>query len=178
MLIKLLRASSFIGLLFLAGCSGNREEGVVNHHSYANLEDDKLLRANRYLIQKDMEVIKGYIGRHEMKVTFSDLGYYYGILENARKGKPIKKGDVVLYSYKVKLIDGTPLDSSGHELAQIVIDKSAGITGLHDGFKHFAAGDSLTLILPPHVAFGLLGDGDKIPGRATLVYNIRIKSVQ
>lgn len=177
MLPKLLRAFSIAGLALLVSCSGNSEDGVVYHTSARSVSENKLLRANRYLNLKDMLVVKGYIGRHGLKMNFSDLGYYYSSSQGGN-GRKIEKGSVVLYDYRVKLIDGTLLDSSNNGLGQIVIDKSDGITGLHEGLKHFREGDTATFIFLPHLAYGLIGDGEKIPARSTLVYEIAIKSVR
>ena len=119
-----------------------------------------MLRANRYLNKKDMLVVEGYIERHGLKMKLSDFGFFYRCVEKGG-GKPIKSGSVVLYSYKVRLIDGTLLDSTGAELAQVMVDKSDGIAGLHEGLKYFHEGDSAQLIFTPHFAFGLVGDGEK-----------------
>lgn len=173
----MLRASSIAALMLLAACSNSPQEGYVSHRTGQSATEDKMLRANRYLNKKDMLVIEGYIERHGLKATLSDYGFYYQRLEKGGS-KPIAAGSTVLYEYKVSLIDGTPLDSTGTEFAQIVIDKSDGIAGLHEGLKLFHEGDSALLIIAPHSAYGLVGDGDKIPARATLVYSIRIKSVQ
>jgi FKBP-type peptidyl-prolyl cis-trans isomerase len=35
-------------------------------------------------------------------------------------------------------------------------------------------GAEATFILPPFLAFGLIGDGKKIPSRAVIVYNVNI----
>lgn len=174
---KLLKASSIVMLMLLAACSNSPQEGYVSHNTSHAVNEDKMLRANRYLNKKDMLVIEGYIERHGLKMSLSDFGFYYQCIKKGGS-KPIEKGSTVLYEYKVQLIDGTPLDSTGTELAQIVIDKSDGIAGLHEGLKLFHEGDSALFIIPPIAAYGLVGDGDKIPARATLVYSIRIKSVQ
>lgn len=163
--------------MLLAACSNNSQEGYVKHQTNYSVEENKLLRANRYLNKKDMLVVEGYIERHGIKMNLSDYGFFYRCVEKGGD-KGIKSGSVVLYDYKVSLIDGTPLDSSGTDLAQIVIDKSDGIAGLHEGLKCFHEGDSVQFIFTPHSAYGLVGDGKKIPSRATLVYDVRVKSVE
>lgn len=176
--MKFVKAFNIVFSVLLVACGNGREEGYVVPKHRLNMDGDKMLRANRYLIKKDMEIIKSYVHRHELTMSFSDLGYYYGFLGKQSQGKSIKKGSVVLFDYKINAIDGTMLDSSNNELGQIVVDKSAGISGLHDGLKKLREGDSAIFIFPPHLAYGLIGDGDKIPSRATLVYHIKIKSVE
>jgi hypothetical protein len=174
---KFLRVFSFSGMLLLAACGNNSQDGSVIRISHAKPDDDNMVRANRYLNTRDGLVVDGYIQRHGLKMNRSDFGFYYRCVEKGG-AKKIVKGSVVLYTYRVRLVDGTLLDSSGTELSQLVIDKSDGIAGLHEGLKYFHEGDSAQFIFIPHFAYGLVGDGAKIPSRATLVYDVRIKSVQ
>jgi len=39
-------------------------------------------------------------------------------------------------------------------------------------------GSDYLFIVPPYLAFGLTGDGAKIPGRAILIYRIRIRDIK
>jgi len=39
---------------------------------------------------------------------------------------------------------------------------------------HLKRGDAAIIILPSHLAFGLLGDQDMIPPRSTVIYEIEI----
>ena len=39
-------------------------------------------------------------------------------------------------------------------------------------------GDIAKFILPSHLAFGLLGDEEKIPKRATLVYHVELLTIK
>lgn len=178
MQIKLLRVFSLIVAVMLSSCSNSDEpDGTVRRMDRPAVGENKMLRANRYLNMRDQLVIKGYVDRHQLNMKSSGLGYYFMKVAKGN-GIPAKSGSIVLYSYKVKLIDGTPLDSSGKDLAQIIIDKSEAIAGLHEGLKNAAEGDSLLFIFPPYLAYGLLGDGNKIPARATLVYSIKVKSIK
>lgn len=178
MQIRSLKVFSLFCTALLYSCTGNQDEGIVNHQQAYSTDNDKMLRANRYLNMRDQVVVEGYIERHGLKMKQSDFGFYYRCVEKGHSSRRIGTGDQVLYSYRMQLIDGTPIDSSGTELAQITIDKSDGIAGLHEGLKYFQEGDSIQLILTPNLAYGLVGDGEKVPSRATLVYSIRIKSVQ
>jgi len=45
---------------------------------------------------------------------------------------------------------------------------------LNEGLRMLKQGAEATFILPPFMAFGLIGDGKKIPSRSILVYNVTI----
>ncbi len=45
---------------------------------------------------------------------------------------------------------------------------------MKQGILFLKTGDRVKFILPSHLAFGLAGDGDKIPAKAALVYDIEL----
>jgi FKBP-type peptidyl-prolyl cis-trans isomerase len=57
------------------------------------------------------------------------------------------------------------------------VEKSEAESGLHEAVQLLHQGDSARLVLPPHLGFGMVGDGNKIPPRAILVYMIKIRIV-
>jgi FKBP-type peptidyl-prolyl cis-trans isomerase len=57
---------------------------------------------------------------------------------------------------------------------EFLIGQSDVEAGLEEGIRLMRTGDRAKLILPSRLAFGLLGDGKKIPPGATLVYDIEL----
>ena len=51
-------------------------------------------------------------------------------------------------------------------------------TGLHEGIQYLHVGDRATLILPSHLAHGLIGDESKIPPKASVIYELELLSVK
>ena len=51
-------------------------------------------------------------------------------------------------------------------------------SGLEEGILLMKTGGKAKFILPPHLAYGLPGDGKKIPARAILVYDVELLSIQ
>jgi len=47
-------------------------------------------------------------------------------------------------------------------------------SGLEEAVLLLHAGDKARIIIPSHLAYGLVGDDDKIPARATLIYEIEL----
>ncbi|NPA68651.1 MAG: FKBP-type peptidyl-prolyl cis-trans isomerase [Chlorobi bacterium] len=139
--------------------------------------DDTLLKVNRFLPERDSELIRSYVDRHGLNMQVSDEGLWYSITSET-KGRKIKEGDIVSYDYRIELLDGTlcySSDSSG--TAQIKIGKSGKETGLEKGLLMMRKGEKAKFILPPHLGYGLLGDMKRIPARSVLVYDIEVKDV-
>ena len=78
-------------------------------------------------------------------------------------------------NYHVSLLDGTfcySTDSLGPE--DFRIGHSTAEQGLQEGIILMKIGGKARFILPPHLAHGLLGDADKIPLRATIIYDVEL----
>lgn len=46
--------------------------------------------------------------------------------------------------------------------------------GLEEGILMLRTGDKARFILPPHLAYGLFGDEEKILPRSTIVYEVKV----
>jgi FKBP-type peptidyl-prolyl cis-trans isomerase len=85
----------------------------------------------------------------------------------------------VKMEYECSLLDGTKCYSSD-ELGpkEIILGKTAIEPGLNQGLRMMRPGGEAMFILPPFMAYGLPGDGKKIPSRAVIVYKVRIMEEQ
>ncbi len=138
---------------------------------------DSLLKANKFLTERDSELIRSYVNRHQLEMQVSKEGLWYNIYKKTDKQK-VKNGDIIRYDYRLELLDGTlcyTSDSTG--TAQIKIGSSGKETGLEKGLLMMRAGEKAKFILPPHLAYGLIGDMKKIPARSALVYDVEIKEI-
>ena len=133
-----------------------------------------MANVNNYLIQKDRERIQNYFERKGLSMTETSTGLWYSITK-AGNGSYLNDKDIIRYEYDCSLLDGTKCYTS-HELgaAEIQIGVSELPSGLREGMKLLKRGGEGILILPPFLAYGFVGDGKKIPPRATLVYSIRV----
>jgi FKBP-type peptidyl-prolyl cis-trans isomerase len=133
---------------------------------------------NRYLVRKDRERIESYIERKNLKMNVTPSGLWYHIISEGT-GKYLTDKDKVKMEYECSLLDGTPCYSSG-ELGpkMIVLGKTSLESGLDQGLRMLKPGGEALFILPPFMAYGLPGDGKKIPSRAIIVYNVRISAEQ
>ncbi len=129
---------------------------------------------NRYLVRKDREVILNYIERKNLKMTESPTGLWYMVKEQGT-GDYLKDNDHIIMDFECSLLDGTLCYSSSEQGPKdIIIGRSDIEPGMNEGLKLLRRGAEAIFILPPFLAYGLVGDGKKIPPRSTIVYNVRI----
>jgi FKBP-type peptidyl-prolyl cis-trans isomerase FkpA len=152
-------------------CRNNSEKDMVKQGP----GEEEMVDLNRYFVQKDRERIQNYIERKNLNMTESPTGLWYQIIKQGN-GDTFKDNCKVVYDYECFLLDGTKCYSSeslGNK--EVVIGKSEMEAGLNEGLRLLKQGSEAMFILPPFLAYGLIGDGKKIPPRATLVYSITVK---
>ena len=97
-----------------------------------------------------------------------------------RPGEGARHGDILYVHYTGKLTDGTKFDSSydKNEPISIVLGAGTVIVGLEEGLTGMKVGEKRTLTIPPKVAYGEAGRPPKIPGNATLVFDVELMGIQ
>lgn len=145
---------------------------------YTNTENKQfasnLVKANRGLVEKDQGFIEDYVATMKWNMEKTETGLWFEIIRQG-DGQKAKFGKIVHLRYQVKLIDGTVCYSSDSlGIKKFKIGQGGVETGLEEGILLLKEGDAARFILPPYLAFGLLGDENKIPPRSTIVYNVEM----
>ncbi|MBE0641330.1 MAG: FKBP-type peptidyl-prolyl cis-trans isomerase [Bacteroidales bacterium] len=167
-------------MLFLLGllvsCS-NPDEPQKARPSEAQLKEP-LLKANEHLAASEEDRISDFISRYgwNMKVTGSGLRYQ---VYEAGSGAYPKTGQVVNLDYELRLINGQVIYSSERNGALLFRQGKAEVPrGLDEAVLLLRQGDRAKIIIPSHLGYGLLGDQDLIPPKATLIYDLHLKSIE
>ncbi|HET6244937.1 MAG: FKBP-type peptidyl-prolyl cis-trans isomerase [Bacteroidetes bacterium] len=166
----------FMLAVTLSDCSENQSNNK-NRPTEAEYKE-KLIAANKNMVKKDDEQIKNYIKLHKIPMQESGTGLRY-FISGKGIGEKAKTGQYATLNFKLTLLDGTlcySSDENGPE--EFLIGQANVESGLHEGITYMRVGEKGVFILPPHLAHGLLGDENKIPQRATLVYNVELLSLR
>jgi FKBP-type peptidyl-prolyl cis-trans isomerase FkpA len=162
-------------LLLFTGC--RKEEKQVTGDEYRRTRE-ALVGANRILVKKDNERIRAFVRRNNWNMQQTPTGLWYMIIREGN-GRSARTGDMITLAYRLKLLDGTlcyTSDSLGPK--RFRIGQGGVESGLEEGVLLLKKGDSARLILPPHLAHGLTGDGNRIPARSVILYEIEIVDLE
>ncbi|MDR2813807.1 MAG: FKBP-type peptidyl-prolyl cis-trans isomerase [Prevotellaceae bacterium] len=129
----------------------------------------RLQKVNKLLSEKEQDILQSYVNRQQLDMKQSKLGYFYQLVEEGR-GAKISIDDAVQLYGSIFLIDGTPCYTySEQRPLEVRVGSFADITALNTALTGVRQGSHLRLVVPAYLAFGLLGDGDKVPPRSPLV---------
>lgn len=158
-------------ILFSVTCNNSSEKSVIIKKPGKN----ELADLNRYFVQKDRERIQNYIERKNLSMKESANGMWYCI-KKVGTGKYFTDNDKISFDYVCSLLDGTECynsDKLGPK--EFTLGKSEIEAGLNEGLRLLKPGGEAIFILPPFLAYGMVGDGKSISSRAILVYDIKIR---
>jgi FKBP-type peptidyl-prolyl cis-trans isomerase FkpA len=168
---------TFGGAIFFFSCAPKPNEATkttVDPRQY----NENLQEANKIMAGSEEIQIDDYVARMGWKMSKTPTGLRYWIYE-AGNGKEVVELSIVRFNSRVELINGFVCYDSKHEgYEEIQLGRSTAPGGLEEGLALLREGDKAKLILPSHMAFGLLGDQNKIPTKAILIYDIEILSVR
>jgi len=137
-------------------------------------EKEMLMRVNKFLVQKDVELIESFANRRGWNMEVTESGLFYEIYKET-EGILAEQGMKIRIDYRLSLLDGTLCYSSDKDgVKEFVLGKSLEISGLEQGVEMMREGEKARFIIPPHLAFGLLGDETKIPARSIIVYELEL----
>jgi FKBP-type peptidyl-prolyl cis-trans isomerase len=165
-----------LGCLFIA-CSGKQTEETKEDKVGQNPRES-LMKVNKTLVQSEDQQIDDFVERYAWPVKTSGTGLRYWIYEQG-DGKPAREGSVARIEYTVSLLNGeTVYSSKDDDPKEFTIGRGGVESGLEEGILFLKEGDRAKFILPSHLAYGLLGDQDKIPARSVLVYDLKLLKIK
>ncbi|TVR72128.1 MAG: peptidylprolyl isomerase [Marinilabiliales bacterium] len=157
----------------MSGCTGKEPEPGYSHE----LTREEMIRVNQFLAGKDMELINAYISRRNWDIEFTGTGLGFQIYQ-AGEGQRVERGHQITINYTSSLLDGRVCYSSdGNGPKSFRVGQGGVESGLEEGVLMLRVGDKARFILPPFLAHGLIGDQNRIPPRAVLIYEVEVLEV-
>lgn len=179
-MVKNILILAFICVVIL-GCNNtnsNTEQKPLPYSVVKKEHEKELLEWNKEIIEIDNTVIDKFIERRKWKMQISGTGLYYQIYHNG-EGEKAEDDKIAEFSYTTMMLNGQILYSSqdlGNRFMHLGHNQEE--SGLNEGLMMMRVGDKARFILPPHLAFGVPGDGYLVPPYTILVYDVELISLK
>lgn len=160
-------------LLFFAfavfSCN-SREEKNADHTEI----EIHLTEANKMLVQKERKDIEDFISRHHFSMDSTGTGLRYDIYSRGTGELP-KPHDEVVITYKVWYLTGEQVyDVTAADPDTARLSEGQFINGIEEALYKMPEGSKTRIVIPAHLAYGMLGDEKKIPGATPLYYDLQL----
>lgn len=101
------------------------------------------------------------------------------IVRKPGNGPKPKYGARVTMNYDLRLLDGTPIESSLQSGGPLTVPIGVGrvIKAWDEAVMEMSKGEKRTLIVPHYLGYGVTGNPPKIPPYATLVFEVELLDI-
>lgn len=165
-------------VLLAAAVTACRQAPAPQAQRWVAPAEEDLTAVHLQLKEQERQEIEAFVARRGRPLQQSGTGLYYDIYERCPAGAAISRGDAVDLAYTLTSLNGTLLASSETDgLRRWVVGAETGEPGLTELLLMMRRGEKAFAIVPSHLAYGLSGDGNRIPPHATLLYEIEVKGV-
>lgn len=139
---------------------------------------EEMLAQMRQAAVANLEKSKLYLEENAKKEGVKSLasGLQYQVLK-AGSGKSPKAEDTVKVHYTGKLIDGTTFDSSVDRGTPAEFGVGQVIPGWRQALQEMKVGDKWMLYIPPQLAYGAQGSGNRIGPNEALVFEVELLEI-
>lgn len=113
-------------------------------------------------------------------VVTTESGLQYVVLQDA-SGDSLKKPkstDTVEVHYEGKLLDDTVFDSSYQRNQTATFPLNGVISGWTEGLQYMSIGSKFRFFIPPELAYGIEGSGNRIGPNELLIFDVELISIQ
>jgi FKBP-type peptidyl-prolyl cis-trans isomerase FkpA len=167
-----------VSLAVFSAC-GPDHQNIKNDSFNKQKVKDQFVKANQQVVIKESDEMDYYQKSHDMPFVKTNSGIRYYVYSPSAKGDSIKTDDIIKINYKVSLLNGTECYSSKTDgPKEFVVGMENIEDGLHKAVLYLKSGDKAKILIPSHLAHGLLGDSKKIPPMSPIIYDIEILSVK
>ncbi|RMG91055.1 MAG: FKBP-type peptidyl-prolyl cis-trans isomerase [Zetaproteobacteria bacterium] len=155
------------------------EEAVKVQQAFFTKRAEKQAAERKQLAEKNKAEGEKFLAENAKRegVHVTESGLQYEVLKQGDGDRP-KATDRVKVHYRGTLIDGTEFDSSYKRGEPAVLPLNGVIKGWTEGVQLMNVGSKYRFYLPPALAYGERGAGQRIGPNATLIFEVELLGIE
>lgn len=132
---------------------------------------ENMINANKVINASEQTQIESYIDRRQWNMRQLSNGSWIEETQQGN-GQKVDWEDTVTVRYRLEALNGRVIYPAEEET--FVVGQNKPTVGLDRAVMELRRGSEARLIVPSSLGYGVVGDGDQIPTRTVLVYNLKI----
>ena len=130
---------------------------------------EHMINANRVVIQSENTQIEQYLQRRKWNTSPLPCGASC-MIDNPGQGPLVNPDDTVVVQYRLEALDGSAFYTRQRDT--LVVGRRHATVALDDLLQQMHYGGQAWLVAPSNSAYGVVGDGDRVPSRTVIVYHV------
>src|SRR5690554_6421746 len=163
----------------LYACKQPEAREPVTYSTGAFLKES--VQRNRNIVQDEEKIIQQLIKNDSSYHYYqSNVGFWYKyeVAVTADTVKP-KKGDIVKIDFEVYDIENNLIYGKDETAPKVyAVDQQEIMVGLRHAVKLMHKGETVSFIFPSHMAYGYLGDKEKIGTNVPLICKVTLHEIK
>lgn len=133
---------------------------------------ENIINANKVIASSEETQIDSYLRRHGWQMAKLGDGVRYVEYQQG-KGTRLDFEDHVTVTYRLEALDGTVIYDGQSD--SVTLGKHLPNEGLDHALRQLHRGCKARVIVPSSMGYGVRGDGDRVPGRTVLIYDLKVE---
>ncbi|MEG1020379.1 MAG: gliding motility-associated peptidyl-prolyl isomerase GldI [Myroides sp.] len=174
---KIIACFALTGLLF--ACKQPEPRKPVSYSSGTFIKES--VQRNKNIVQDEEKLIQNVIKKDSAHHYYqSTLGFWYkyDVAVTTDSLLP-KKGDIVKLDFEIYDINNNLIYTKAETTPKVyAVDKQEIMVGLRHAVKLMHKGETVSFIFPSHMAYGYLGDKEKIGTNVPLICKVTLNDIK
>ncbi len=160
--------------LLLPGASGCEE---TPQQRSAPMDKEALIELNKKRASNEQELLEAWVNEQGWDMKKTKTGLRFQVYASAA-GDSAEVEDNVGITYTAYLLDQSPVARTGTDLHYFRVGHDDVISGLHEVVTLISRGDSVRVLIPSYLAYGLTGNAPSVPSNAPLYYDLCLVDIR
>ncbi|HPT42496.1 MAG TPA: FKBP-type peptidyl-prolyl cis-trans isomerase [Paludibacteraceae bacterium] len=165
--VFLFAALLIVAITGISSCRKQAPQLPSNKVLAADTTGNSLLEMNKILALREDSIIQAMIARNDMHFSKSKSGIWYNVLHTTQSDS-LKNDSIISYSFTTYNLAGEEINSGTRTIRP---GKKEIPTGLEEGLLLMRKGETMQLIVPWYLGYGMNGN-EEIPPYTSLMYLI------
>jgi len=143
------------------------------------LLNNYMIKLQEEKVKPEIEKGKKFLAQNKLKpgVITTASGLQYEVIKEGTGIKPTLV-DTFIAHYRGTLLDGTEFDASYNRGQPLTYPVNGVVPGWIEGLQLMPIGSKYKFWIPYNLGYGVMGSGEKIPGGATLIFELELLDIK
>lgn len=141
------------------------------------MDKEALIELNKKRASNEQDLLEAWVGEQGWDMKKTKTGLRYQVYASGAGDSAVVDNSVGI-TYSAYLLDQSPVAHTGADVHYFRVGHDDVISGLHEVVTLISRGDSVRVLIPSYLAYGLTGNAPSVPSNAPLYYDLCLVDIR